>query len=160
MTQALHTLLEHAERQRDEALSAVLKCEDTVRRLQQQGEQLRAYRDDYRGRHPAQAGRSANIEQLRVHQNFMQRLDQALLQHDSQLQAAQARSATLRTALLAQEMRVASVRKLLERRGDQARQRESRQEQRRSDDAAAQHNRSDDGPSAWRVAGNALPATH
>jgi flagellar FliJ protein len=159
MTQVLQTLLEHAERERDQALAAMLRCEDAVRRLQQQGDQLRAYRDDYRGRHPAQAGRSASIEQLRVHQNFMQRLDQALQQHDGQLQAAQLRSATLRAALVAKETRVASVRKLQERRSQQARQRESRQEQRRSDDAV-QHQRRDEGLSARHAAGDALPVTH
>ena len=159
MTQAIHTLLEVAEHQRDEAQAAMLKCEDAVRRLQQQADQLLAYRDDYRSRHPAIAGRSAGIEQLRLHQNFMQRLDQALQQQSGQLQAAQARSSSLRAALVAQEMRVASVRKLLERRGEQTRLRESRQEQRRSDDAA-QNRRQDDGSSAWNRADDAQPATH
>ena len=159
MTQAIHTLLEVAERQRDEAQAAMLKCEDAVRRLQQQADQLLAYRDDYRSRNPAIAGRSAGIEQLRLHQNFMQRLDQALQQQSGQLQAAQARSSSLRAALVAQEMRVASVRKLLERRGEQTRLRESRQEQRRSDDAA-QNRRQNDGSSAWNRADDAQPATH
>ena len=136
MTTALHTLLEHAERQRDLALSALLQAEDAARRLQQQAEQLMIYRNEYRQRHPAMDGRSAGIEVLRSHQNFMLRLDQAMEQQQGQMQAADGRCTSLRHALVAHETRVASVRKLLERRGDGARQVAARQDQRRSDEAA------------------------
>ncbi len=160
MTAALTTLLEHAERQRDDAQAALLQAESTVRRLQAQAEQLRSYRDDYRGRHPALGGRSAGIEALRLHQDFMQRLDQALHQQAGQLQAGETRCTTLRAHLVAQETRVASVRKLLERRGQQAQVHADRLEQRRSDDAAQnQLRRRDDGAHGgnWRLGTEALP---
>ncbi|MDO9073489.1 MAG: flagellar export protein FliJ [Rubrivivax sp.] len=162
MTAALHTLLEHAERQRDDAQAAMLQAESALRRLEAQAEQLRDYRDDYRTRHPALGGRSAGIEALRNHQDFMQRLDQALHQQDGQMQAHATRCAALRTQLVAQETRVASVRKLLERRGEVAQVQANRLEQRRSDESAQnQLRRRDEGShgSGWRPGVEALPVT-
>ncbi len=114
MTQALNTLLEHAEHERDQARMALLQAEDTVRRLNEQAEQLLSYRDEYRLRSPTHGGRAAPIDMLRHHQGFMMRLDSAMQQQQGQLHAAEARGARLRVALMAQEMRVASVRKLLD----------------------------------------------
>lgn len=162
MTAALHTLLEHAERQRDDALAALLQGQAALRRLEAQADQLRDYRDDVRTRHPALGGRSAGIEALRCHQDFMQRLDQALHQQDGQLQAQQARCAALRSQLVAQETRVASVRKLLERRGQAAQLQADRLEQRRSDESALNlfRRREDSAQgSGWRLAADAVPAT-
>ncbi len=132
----LLTLLDVAERQRDEALAALLLAESTQRRLQLQAQQLRAYRDEYLGRAPASQGRAAPIEMLRTHQAFMGRLDQAVAQLQAQLAAADQDVARRREQVLAQEQRVASVRKLLQRREHEARRLEDRAEQRRSDEAA------------------------
>jgi flagellar FliJ protein len=161
MTQALHTVLEHAERQRDEAQAQLLRAEEAARQMQQQAEQVHAYRDEYRQRSPAQGGRSTSIGMLRVHQGFMQRLDQALQQVQGQVQATQARCDTLRAALVAQETRVAAVRKLLERRDQQARLDHDRREQRRADESA-QRRRRDDGSAApgWRLGTEPAPLTN
>ena len=161
MTAALQTLLEQAERERDDALASLLQAESAARRLHVQADQLRDYRDDYRTRHPALGGRSAGIEALRCHQDFMQRLDQALQQQDGLLDAHQARCALLRTQLVERETRVASVRKLLERRGQAARVQADRLEQRRNDETAQnQHRRRDDGAlgGGWRMGVEAVPA--
>ncbi len=161
MTAALHTLLEHAEHERDETLAALLQAETTLRRLLAQSEQLRDYRDEVRTRHPALGGRSAGIEALRCHQGFMQRLEQALHQQDGQQRAQQIRCAALRAELVARETRVASVRKLLERRGQTAQRQADRLDQRRSDETAQQQfRRRDDGAhgSGWRLGVEALPA--
>lgn len=160
MTAALQTLLEHAERQRDEALSALLQAEDHLRRQQLQEDQLLAYRQDYRQRHPALGGRSTSIELLRSHEGFMQRLDQALDQQRGQVQHSQNRGAQLRAALVAQETRVAAVRKLLERRGAQAQQQAARLDQRRSDETAMQQHRrraDEAGTGGWRLGTEAMP---
>ena len=160
MTAALHTLLEHAERQRDEAVSALLQAEGQRRRPQQQEEQLLAYRDEYRQRHPALGGRSASIELLRCHEGFMQRLDLALQLQRGQVQQAEDHCSLLRTALVAHETRVASVRKLLERRGAQALTLATRLEQRRSDETAMhQHRRrSEDAATVgWRTVTEPAP---
>ena len=158
MTTPLHTLLEHAERQRNEALGLLLQAEESARRLQQQGQQLLAYRDEYRLRQPGQGGRSVSIELLRSHHEFMQRLEQALAQQQGQLEAAEVRAATRRAELLALETRVASVKKLLERRGHDERRRTSRQEQRRSDDAAQRIDRGI--VPAWAALADAAPVRH
>lgn len=144
MTTALQTLLEHAERQRDESLAVLARAEDFAARMAAQTEQLLAYRDDYRQRHPAQGGRSATIELLRCHQGFMQRLDQAI--HQQQAQQRQAENGVLqqRAAVLELQTRAAAVKKLIERRGAEDRQRESRLEQRRSDEAARRRGGADE----------------
>jgi flagellar FliJ protein len=142
MTTALQTLLEHAERQRDTARAALLQSEQATLRLQQQAEQLQAYLAEYELRDPTRGGRSAPIELLRCHIGFVQRLQQAQAQQRGQLQAAEARAARQRQALLVLETRVASVRKLLERRDHDQRRAADRVEQRHSDEAAMQR--------AWR----------
>lgn len=144
MTAALHTLLEHAERQRDEVLLALQRAETHARRLQQQADQLGAYRADYERRGPAQAGRCSGMELVHVHTGFIGRLGQALDQHQGQQQGAEAQVQRLRAALLPLEVRVASVRKLIERRDLAQRGLASRREQRQTDEAAQQ--------SLWRAA--------
>jgi len=146
MTQALHTLLEHAQRQRDEALAALQQAESAQAQLQLQADQLDAYQGEYDARHPARSGRAAPIELLRCHLGFMQRLHQAQAQQQGQLQAAQARVARQKQALLALEMRLAAVRKLADRRGQERQRAANSLEQRRHDEAAQQrawHARSD-----------------
>lgn len=152
MTTALQTLLEHAVRQRDEALAALLQAEQAAHRLRLQAEQLHTYRGEYHARGPTRAGSTAPVELLHCHHSFMQRLDQALGQQHGQLQAAETRVVQLRGTLLARETRVASVRKLLERRGQEQRLVAARLEQRRSDDAAVQRH--------CRQRSHALPAAH
>jgi flagellar FliJ protein len=138
MTASLHILLEHAERQRDEVLVALHRAEALQQRLQQQAEQLQAYRADYERRGPTQAGRSSGVEMLHVQSSFIGRLDQALNQHQQQQLGAEAQVQRLRQGLLPLELRVASVRKLIERRVLAQRGAEARLDQRRTDEAAQQ----------------------
>lgn len=159
MTAALHTLLSHAERQRDQVLGALLQTEEHLRRLQQQEEQLLAYRGEYHLRHPATGGRTSSIEVLRYHEGFMQRLDQALAQQRAQVQQCTARCQELRATLVAEETHVASVRRLLERRDAQALRVEARQEQRHSDETAMQqYRRRSDEAGSWHLGAEPLPA--
>ena len=152
MIEALDTLLEQAVRLRDEALAALLQAESAANRLRLQSEQLHVYRGEYHARGPTRAGSTSTVELLHCHRGFMQRLDQALSQQQGQLQTAEARVVQLRGTLLAHETRVASVRKLLERRAQEQRVQAARLEQRRSDDAAVQRH--------WRQRTGALPAAH
>jgi flagellar FliJ protein len=138
---ALATLLEQHERQRDALLATRQQADENVNRLQQQAQQLAAYRQDTGQRHPAQGGRSSSMAMLHVHQAFVARLDQAIEQQQGQLLAAHQRAAQLRRELLALETRIAAVRKLCERRADQARQQEARRDQRRTDEAASRSGR-------------------
>ncbi len=138
MTQSLQTLLEHAERERDEGLAALQQAGRLVQDLQAQASQLAVYRDEYDARHPARGGRAAPIELLRCHLGFMQRLQQAQAQQQGQLLAAQQRAEQCRTALVALETRVAAIGKLLQRRHKERASVGQRQEQRRNDEASQQ----------------------
>lgn len=138
MSAALHTLLEHTERQRDDLLLALQRAQAQLLRLQQQADQLGAYRGDYERRGPAQAGRCSGMEMVHVHAGFIGRLDQALQQHQGQQQGAETQVQRLRAALLPVEIRLASVRKLIERRDQALRGAELRREQRQSDESAQQ----------------------
>ncbi len=138
MTQALQSLLEHAERERDDSLAATRRAESTSQQLRQQLEQLQAYRADYVSRSPGHGGRAAPIELLHCHQAFMQRLDQALAQQAGLLQSADVQLMHQRQLLLARETRVAAVRKLVERRAHDHQRVHARREQNRSDEATAQ----------------------
>jgi flagellar protein FliJ len=152
MSDSLHVLLQHSEKQRDEAMLTLQQVQAQERQLAQQAEQLQVYRAEYQQRHPALVGGPTTVDALRTHQSFMARLDQAVQQQALQLKQAQARAAARRSELLALEVRVASVRKLLERRAGTLALSAARQDQRMNDDAAAnaarrtQHHQS---PKAW-----------
>ena len=161
MSTSLQTLLEHAENQRNEALAALMQAEEGLRRLQQQALQLSTYRDEYRTRQPGLGGHSVSIELLRSHHEFMQRLEQALEQQQGQLTGAEQRLMARRAALLALETKVASVRKLMERRGAEESRRSARIEQRLTDDAA--HLRGREAKTrglAWVAEADASSVTH
>ena len=138
MSQALQTLIEQAERERDQAQAGVLQAEDHQQRLQAQRQQLQAYEADYASRAPGFSGQAATIAQLRAHHAFMQRLQQALLQQHAALAQADEQLLQQRQRLLACELRLAAVRKLVERRWQDEQLQAARHEQKRSDEAAAQ----------------------
>jgi flagellar FliJ protein len=136
MTHALKTVLEQAEIERNAALARLQRADEALRAARAQHEQLLAYRDDYRRRAPALAGKAANIELVRCHQGFMQRLEQAVDQHRAQLHTLEQQAEVQREALLEREMRVAAVRKLIERRAQEQSHAVGRREQRHSDELA------------------------
>jgi len=129
----LKTLLEHAEGERNRALSAFNLARARCDAARQQATQLDTYRSDYRQRWSAQFARGAALEILRCYQGFADRLESAITLHQhtvTQTLAAQAQAGDM---LSAHELRVASVRKLIERRVLAERQ-ASDQRERRSDD--------------------------
>lgn len=135
--QALLTLIEHAERERDAAqavLQRVLAEADAARR---QHLQLVEYRRDYQQRHTAQFRQGGAIEVVRHYQSFMLRLDQAVAHQEQVVTHHETRIAPARETLQHLETRVASIRRLIERRHDDARREHDRREQRRTDEAAA-----------------------
>lgn len=152
MSQALHSLLEHAEAQRDEAIAALVQAEESNRRLRQQWDQLHSYHADYAALAPTLGGQATSIDRLRGHHAFMQRMEQALAQQQGLLAASDAQVTQRRQLLLEREIRVASVRKLQERRLFEEQRSTLRREQTRSDEAATQR--------SWRESARARSATH
>jgi flagellar FliJ protein len=129
-------LLEQAETERDAALARTRQADEAARQARAQAEQLHAYREDYRRRAPALNGKSASIELVRCHQGFMQRLDQALDQQRGQLARIEQQATLQREVLMEREVRVASVKKLMERRAQEAQRHATRVEQRQTDESA------------------------
>jgi flagellar FliJ protein len=136
-TQALDTLLEQATGARDSALDQhrrALSAADAARR---QGEQLVDYRSEYVRRFRIQPGRAGRIELLQCYHGFMARLDDAVSQQAQIAAQAARRADDAKAALLAAELRVASVGKLIERRVAEAKARRERADQKASDEFAS-----------------------
>jgi flagellar FliJ protein len=128
---SLQVLLQREQQQRDLATSALRQAEDAVRRTRDQWQQLVDCRGEYEGRWSAQFNQGGTIEIMRCYRSFMLRLDQAVALQSRQAELAAAQLDQARAALLESERRLASVRKLLDRRlAEQAhtgRQREQKQ---------------------------------
>ncbi len=133
----LLSLLEQAERERDAALAEAQKCIATHRSAQMQTEQLVQYRSEYDGRFRDQFKSAQGIEALQGYQVFATRLGQAIEQQDRIVAHAERRVNETREVLREQEMRVASVRKLLERRLNEIKLGTERREQRQTDEFAS-----------------------
>jgi flagellar FliJ protein len=136
MSQTLQLLLQQAERARDAAQARHAQAHAQAQHAALQAEQLVQYRDEYRRRAPALQGRQANIELVRCHQGFMQRLDQAIAQQQQQLQALRQQAESERALLLERETQLAALRRLAERRAQEARRAGARREQDQNDEAA------------------------
>ncbi len=134
--QPLNALLEQTERERDEAQAHLLRTRAAAEAAQAQAEQLLAYRADYEARWGAQFGREGRIELVRCYQGFVSRLTQAV-DHQQQIAAhAQRQVLAAEAALRDRELRVASVRKLIEMRLREARRHADRVEQKQIDEFA------------------------
>jgi len=135
--QPLATLLAHAERERDAALGELRRLEIEHRNARDQGEQLQAYRRDYERRWSSEFSRSGGIDIVHCYQGFITRLGQAIEQQTRITQHAAQRLAGAETLWRQRELRVASVRKLLDRRDLEQRSVDNRREQHRIDEQAA-----------------------
>lgn len=143
--QPLLILLGQSEIERDAAQADLLRVLAAHQAAVTQAEQLLTYRRDYEQRWGAQFQNSGAMELVHCYRGFMDRLTQAVEQQQRVARHAAAQVDTARAALLATELRVATVRKLIERRGLDERIANNRQEQKISDEFASR--------SAWNRAG-------
>jgi len=135
--QPLLTLLAHAERERNAAMAEAKRVEMEHRNAQRQVEQLQTYRRDYEQRWSTQFSHSGGIDILHCYQGFVTRLGQAIDAQERVTLLAAQRLERAQEAWQEQEMRVASVRKLIERRGREERGAEDRREQKQLDEHAS-----------------------
>jgi flagellar protein FliJ len=136
-TPALTTLLERAEAERDTVVGAARRAEDLRRRQQQQLQQLEAYRGQHHQRWHAQFAREAGASEIvQCYRDFTLRLDEATAQQQAQVAQAEAQCRRMAVAVAAAELKVASVKKLIERRAAELRLKTDRREQRQSDEFA------------------------
>ncbi|MCX2863825.1 flagellar export protein FliJ [Paucibacter sp. PLA-PC-4] len=136
-TQALTILLERAEAERDDALSQLQALMRQAEAARSQADQLGQYRSEYQQRWTQTFARKTTIDIVGCYQNFGLRLDQAIDQQGSVSRYAEQRVERARETLRELEMRVASVRKLLERRSAERARMLNRQDQKATDEQAA-----------------------
>lgn len=135
--ETLATLLEQAEAQRNAALAAFNQARARRDGARQQAQDLEAYRADYQQRWNRQfQSRGAALDIVRCYRQFADRLDLAIAQQAHAIEICDQVLARANDTLAAHELRVASVRKLIERREDEARRGAERREQRASDELA------------------------
>lgn len=135
--QALTVLLERAEAERDDALKHLREAQARADAARHQHDQLNQYRQDYRDRWSQEFATRTTVQILGCYQNFGVRLDQAIGQQSGIAEYADQRLVAARDVLREREMRVASVRKVIERRRAESMHRQMRQEQRATDEQAA-----------------------
>lgn len=133
----LMTVLEQATVARDAALADQQRARAALQAARAQAEQLADYRRDYAQRFGAGAGKAGSIELMQCYHGFMARLDSAVTQQGQVAAQAETRLEAAQTALLLAEQRVASVRKLIERRSAELDAARARVEQKASDEFAS-----------------------
>jgi flagellar protein FliJ len=134
---SLLTMLRQAESERDRCAAAWLVASNAHAAIAAQYDQLLAYRREYEQRWIHQFSDLGQIELVRSYHGFMLRLTQAVEHQQGTVQDAATRAAQARAQLLAREVRVASVRKLIERRQQVARAQAGRREQKFNDEMAS-----------------------
>jgi flagellar protein FliJ len=132
----LHTLLERDERWRDEALSALQACERQAQLAQEQAEGLLTYRSDYRQRWTAQFAQGTSMDILRCYQGFVERLEQAIEAQQGAAAQARSRVDSARAVVRQREIKLATVRRLIERREQAQALTQQRRDQKSNDEAA------------------------
>ncbi|CAN5172724.1 N/A [soil metagenome] len=135
--QPLKTLLEQAERERDAALAEHQRVLAASRAAQAQSEELLTYRREYEKRWTEQFKTEGKMELVRCYHEFMNRLTSAVEGQARAVQQAAAHADRAGNALRQQEIRCASVRKLIERRVHGLRADEERRDQKQSDEFAS-----------------------
>jgi flagellar FliJ protein len=133
---ALTTLLKQAEGERDNALVLMQQAQKRTDAARTQHEQLIAYRGQYRQRWSQQFSTPAAIEIVQCYQGFGDRLEQAIAHQEQVVGQCSAQAERMRQLLQERELRVASVRKLIERRQQEQRRLEDRRDQKLTDEAA------------------------
>ncbi len=134
---SLLTMLRQAEEERDRCAAVWFGANNAHAAIEAQYEQLLAYRREYETRWIHQFSELGQIELVRSYHGFMLRLTQAVEHQHGTVQAAATRAAQARAELHQREMRVASVRKLIERRQHVARTEAGRREQKLNDEMAS-----------------------
>lgn len=148
MTAPLLTLLAHAERERNAAMSEAKRVEIERRNAARQLDQLETYRRDYEQRWSEHFSRAEGIAIVQCYQGFMDRLALAIAAQRRVVQLAAQRLEQAQARWQQHELRVASVRKLIARRDADARGEDARREQKQQDEFAAR--------TLWQLRANAL----
>ena len=135
--QPLMALLSHAEGERDAALAHRQRMQEALDAARTQAQQLADYRRDYEQRWSERFAQPGQMDLLRCYHGFVARLTQAI-EHQARVSGqAQHQLERAQVALQQQELRVASVHKLIERRVQEAQRQGERREQHQLDELAS-----------------------
>ncbi|AKJ31015.1 flagellar export protein FliJ [Caldimonas brevitalea] len=134
---ALALALEHAEKQRDEAVSTCQRAAAQLENAERQATQLEDYRREYQQRWGEQFKRQGTMDILRCYQDFVGRINQAIEQQQGAVEQGRRQVEWARGVLAEREMRVASIRKLIERRVAEQAMTQQRRDQKATDEQAA-----------------------
>lgn len=135
--QPLLALLAQSEAERDKVQAELTRVTGLHQSAQAQAEQLLNYRRDYETRWTQQFRTASTMTLVQCYRGFMQRLTLAVEQQQQMAKQAALQVGQVRTALVAQELRVATVRKLIERGVCEDRIAQARKDQKTSDEFAA-----------------------
>ncbi len=135
--QTLNLLLEHAQTERDAAVRDLQDATALAEQAKTQATQLELYRGDYRQRWNNQFARQGTMDIVMCYQSFGARLDQAISHQSQVTQQADSRVAVAREMLMQRELRVLSVRKLIERRRQEMQRGLNKQDQKSTDEQAS-----------------------
>jgi flagellar FliJ protein len=135
--QPLMALLAQAERERDEALASQTRALAMHQAAQNQTQQLLSYRQEYEQRWALHFRQASSIELMHCYQAFTERLAQAVAHQQRTEAHAERQVEAARVVVMANETKVASVKKLIERRLNEQRLRSDRIEQKLTDEFAA-----------------------
>ena len=129
-------LKEKEEGERDRRKARLLAQRDRLAHLQAQSEQLTSYRQDYQNHWHLQFRSGARPQVLQCYRQFVERLDAALTQQAHTVRHVGALVEQAEQELLQQEIRVAAIEKLMQRRAQQIELQQRRQQQRHDDEWA------------------------
>jgi flagellar protein FliJ len=132
----LLALLRHTEDERDRRRASASTAAAQHQAAQRQYEQLIDYRVEYEARWQSQFSQHGAMELVHAYQGFMLRLSQAVEQQHGAVQQAARQLDVARDALREHEIKVASVRKLIERREQRERVVSNRRDQKLNDEHA------------------------
>ncbi len=135
--ESLVVLLAEAERERDLASAEVAAARTARDAADAQAEQLIAYRREYEARWNDRFCREGKIELVRCYQGFVTRLNQAVEHQARVAEDAAARLSDGEAALRQSEVRAAAVKKVIERRVEEAQSAAERREQKLGDELAS-----------------------
>lgn len=134
---ALGTAVRMAERQCDDLRRSLQDTRRAAQAAQAQLGQLQGYAEETQGRWGMRAGAQVQPEVLFHHMHFMDRLHHAMGLQSGVMADQERRVAAAQQALLAGELRLAGLKKLLARRLDERQAQQNRSEQKQTDERAA-----------------------
>ncbi|MDR2324859.1 MAG: flagellar export protein FliJ [Acidovorax sp.] len=134
---ALNVAIEMATRKRDEARNALRERQRASEAAQAQMEQLQSYAQEMQQRWAPQEGAMLKLEVMYHHEQFMARLQHAIQLQTKVLQDQALRLEAAQKALMATELRLTSLNKVVETRRRDIALAQMRREQKQTDERAA-----------------------